>query len=351
MKPLVVYDRITRKRLAYLENAYNISYIQQTNATWTGSFKLPYSDYKKKHCKELNLVEIWDIDGGNNDKYVGLFRIIGSIEEDGDNTDYISYTLEHCMGTLIESNIVGYKVYTTDTIEELIIKVLAFQEEVKWVLNTCDYLDINDYEFKDMNLLSCLNSITEKISDKYYWSFNTQIFPWEINLKKVSTIPITDVRYKKNIFKITKKKDTRSLCTKLWLYGKEIDGAKVNISSVNEGLEYLTSPDGISNYGIISIVINDDRFEKPKHLYKYGVALLNKLDKPLITYETSIEAIYEGANLKIGDTVRIITEDKFDDILAVQQITKEDLTGAPNSGKIIIGNGTVDIGLITKRFI
>jgi len=351
MKPLAIYDRVTQKRLAYLENAYAISYTQQTNATWSGSFKLPYSDEKKQYCEPLNFVEIWDIDGGNNDKYVGLFRIIDIMDESGNNTDYITYTLEHAMGTLIESNILGYKAYTTDTIAELIIKILAFQETTYWALNECDYTDILPYEFKDMNLLSALNAITEKLSDRYYWSFNTQIFPWEINLKKVSSTPITDVRYKKNIFSIKKNIDTRSLCTKLWVYGKEISGTKINISSVNGGIEYLLSTAGIAKYGTISMIINDDRFEDPQHLYNFGVALLSRLDEPLITYETAIETIYEGANLKIGDNVRIITEDGLDDILVVQQITKEDLSGAPNSGKIIIGEGTIDIGLITKRFI
>lgn len=351
MKPLAIYDRQTKKRLAFLENAYSISYIQQTNATWTGSFNLPYSDYKKQYCRPLNFVEMWDIDGGNGDRYVGLFRIIDIVEHIEEDSNYISYTLEHVTGTLIESNIVGYSTYTTDTIRELIAKILDLQEEENWVLNECDYTDILPYEFEDVNLLVALNSITEKLPERYYWAFNTQNFPWEINLKKVSSIPITDIRYRKNIFGLIKKIDTKSLCTKLWIYGKEIDGTKVNVSSVNGGLEYLVSTSGISEYGTISMIINDTRFEDAQSLYDYGVALLSKLDEPLITYEADIQLIYEGANLKIGDSVRIVTEDGLDEILVVQQITKTDLTGAPNSGKIVIGEGTIEIGLITKRFI
>lgn len=351
MKPIAIYDRITRKRLAFLENANNISYMQQTNATWTGSFRLPSIDEKKQYCELLNFVELWDIDGGGNDKYVGLFRIIEIIEETGDGTDYITYTLEHVIGTLIESNLVGYRLYETNTIGEIITSLLAMQEEEFWVLNECDYTKVLEYEFEDMNLLSCLTSVTEMLNEKHYWTFNTQNFPWEMNLKKVSTtVPVTDVRYKKNIFKITKRKDTRSLCTKLWLYGAEINGAKVNISSVNNGDEFLVSSTGISAYGTIGMIINDDRFTKPKQLYNYGVALLAQLDKPLITYETTIEAINEGANLKIGDAVRIITDDGLDDILIVQEINKQDISGAPNSGKITIGQGAVNIGLITKKF-
>ena len=47
MKPLAVYDWKTRKRLAYLQNAYDIGFVQQTNSVWSGTFTLPYSDEKQ----------------------------------------------------------------------------------------------------------------------------------------------------------------------------------------------------------------------------------------------------------------------------------------------------------------
>ena len=35
-KFISVYDGHTRKRLAYLQNAYNIGYVKNTAALWTG---------------------------------------------------------------------------------------------------------------------------------------------------------------------------------------------------------------------------------------------------------------------------------------------------------------------------
>ena len=70
-----------------------------------------------------------------------------------------------------------------------------------------------------------------------------------------------------------------------------------------------------------------------------------------VTYELDIQTIYNAADLKIGDVVRVVTDDGLDQNLVVQEISKDNLTGAPNSGKIIIGNGTVDIGTIIKSFI
>lgn len=63
-KVIAVYDGHTRKRLAYLQNAYNISYTKNTASLWTGAFSLPYTDPKTKYCKSFNLIELWDEDAG-----------------------------------------------------------------------------------------------------------------------------------------------------------------------------------------------------------------------------------------------------------------------------------------------
>ena len=75
-KPISVYDNRTRKRLAYLENAYNISYSKSTTSIWTASFSLPFSDPKTKYCEPFNYVELWEEDNSGKPERVELFRII-----------------------------------------------------------------------------------------------------------------------------------------------------------------------------------------------------------------------------------------------------------------------------------
>lgn len=356
MKPLAVYDWKSKKRLAYLQNAYNIEFVQQINSVWTGTFTLPYSDDKKQYCKPFNLVDIWDINASGDSKYVGLFRITSQIEQLKKDSHDVVYTLEHVLSTLLDSSLIGkYKwggVGGHNT-ENVIRSILYYQNNPKkWSLQSCDYTNQFEYEFEDQNLLSALLSVPSVLTDDYYWKFNTQNFPWGISLKSVSTIPVADIRYKKNIAGITKKIDPRSICTRLYIYGKVLqDGTKLNIKNLNNGLEYLDSIEGIENYGVITSIINDDRFESEQALYDYGLALLSKLDHPFVTYELDIQTIYNAANLKIGDVVRVITDDDLDQNLVVQEISKDDLTGTPNNGKIILGNGTTDIGIITKIFI
>ena len=69
MRPLEVLDGRTFKRLAYLQNAYNISYTKSTNKLWTGSFRLPHSDTKIKSCRPFNLIRMWEVGNDGKDKH------------------------------------------------------------------------------------------------------------------------------------------------------------------------------------------------------------------------------------------------------------------------------------------
>jgi len=356
MKPLSVYDGVTQRRLAFLENAYDISYKQQLNAVWTGSFKLPYFDPKKQYCLPLNLIEIWDVDGSGDDKHIGLFKII-SIKEDlnGDSSDVIEYTLEHVFNSLINSYILGFKDfggYGNETTGEIISAILEHQDEENWILGECDYDDIFKYEFENSNLLNALYTVSDRLIENYYWSFNTQNFPWEVNLKKVLEDPVTDIRYGKNIFGMSREIDPRSLCTRLYIYGKtQEDGSYLTVTSLNDGKEYLDSEEGIATYGIITMIVHEEYFETEQSLYDYGISLLQKLDTPFITYKFDIKTINNAANLKLGDTVRVVTEDGLDTNLVIQEIDKDDISRSPNEGKIVVGQGTVELGIIIKQFI
>jgi phage minor structural protein len=395
MRPLSVYDYKTGKRLAFLQNAYNISYEQHLNSLWTAEFTLPYSDEKKIYCQPFNLVEVWDVEtrfdfsdvsltdpipGGPNagrpigllsaitnsgytppkpgtvippvvtedDRYVGLFRIMPTVESKNLENTEITYTLEHVMGTLLDDYIVGSLEFEADeSTASGLEKILSRQSSKRWSLNECDYEEYFPYEFLDMNLLAACYYIAGPLPDTYYWSFDTQNFPWVLNLKRATSTPVTDIRYQKNIFGIKKTSDPRSLCTRLYLYGKD----RLSFSSINGGKEFVESAEGISNYGVITSVIHDNRFETRESLYAYGVALIEKLARSFVTYEIDVKAIRNASSLRVGDTVRVVTDDGLDQNLVVQQISKSDLRAKPNSGKIIIGEGTKNIGLVVKSVI
>lgn len=343
-KPLTVYDGHTMKRLAYLQNAYSIGYNLYTNTLWTASFRLPHSDPKTKYCSSFNFIEIWDIDGGGDDRYIGLFRILPQTEEPLGTEAYIEYKLEHVLSTLLDDIMLGWhEIGDTDIFtNQVIAYILDKQTQKRWTLQTCDYSHEYLYGWQDENLLSALYSVVTPFSETdYYWDFDTRAYPWRLNLKKVSTVPVTDIRYKKNLSGVTKTVDPSNLTTRLYCYGYGDGDNKLGISEINNNIPYLESPN-VNKYGVITQVWTDEKITVAESLKATGEAMLKKLEEPAITYDLNIQTIYNAANLRIGDTVRVVTG-SLDEYMIVKQINKDDLTGAPRSGQIMIGVGTIDI--------
>jgi len=344
MKPINVYDGKTLRRLAFLQNAYDIGYEKSINALWTGSFSMPYSDTKNQYCDIFNLVEIWDVDAGKVDRRVGLFRIMSKVEETVGNDAYVNYSLEHVLNTLIDDIMIGFhsaggsEMHTEDAINY----ILQQQSQQKWILELCDYDFEYLYEWQDENLLSALYSITDQFPENdYYWDFDTNFYPWHLRLSKAKEYPVMDIRYRKNISGITRTTDSTNLATRLYCYGYSDGTNKLNISSVNDGVLYLLSPN-VSKYGLITQVWTDERYTVPESLKSAGEAILKKMEEPAITYEFDIQTINSTANLSIGDTVRVVSEG-VDDYMIVQKIIKTDVSGSPLTGQVILGHGTMDI--------
>ena len=342
-KVISVYDGHTRKRLAYLQNAYGISYIKKTDALWTAGFSLPFGDPKVKYCVPFNYVDIWDVDGGGKDRYVGLFRIMPREENTLGSDATIVFQLEHVLGTLLDDVMLGYHevgntgVYT----DRAISYILERQSEQRWVLGDCEYLHQFLYGWQDENLLSALYSIVMPFAETdYFWDFNTTDFPWRISLRKAKG-PVSDIRYRKNLSGLTRTMDPSNLTTRLYCYGYGNGDNKLGISDVNDGVPYLESPN-ISKYGVITQIWTDERFTIAESLKSVGENILKKLEEPTISYEIDIQTIGSASNLSIGDIVRVVSLG-IDELMVVRSISKDDVTGAPQSGKIELGEGTIDI--------
>lgn len=344
-KTIAVYEGYgARKRLAYLQNAYNISFTKTTTALWTGSFSLPYSDPKTKYCQAFNLVDIWDIDASGEDKYIGLFRISPRTESTLGTDANIEYKLEHVLSTLLDDTMIGYHefgnagVYTANSIGY----ILSNQSEKRWSLGQCDYAHQYLYGWQDENLLSALFSITQPFEETdYYWDFETRGYPWILNLRKTNKTPVTDIRYKKNLNGLIRTVDPSNLTTRLYCYGYGDGDNTLGISEVNNGLPYIQSPN-VEQYGVITQTWTDERFTIAESLLANGRALLASLDHPVVTYDIDIQTIYAAGDLDIGDTIRVVSED-LDELMIVKDISKDDVTGAPKAGKVVLGQGTIDI--------
>lgn len=343
-KPISVYDNRTRKRLAYLENAYNISYNKNTTSVWTAVFSLPFSDPKTRFCQAFNYIELWEENNSGQPKRVGLFRIMPSTEEVLGTDANIIYHLEHVLTTLLDDVMIGYHqignlgVFT----KQVLGYILEHQTNQNWVMGNCDYEHQFLYGWQDENLLSALFSVVQPFEDTdYYWSFDTTEYPWRLELLKTNKEPVTDIRYKKNLNGLTRTIDPTNLTTRLYCYGYGQGDNKLGIAELNDGTPYLESPN-VSKYGVITQIWTDERFTIAESLYEVGKSMLKKLEEPTIAYEIDTQAFYNTIDLRIGDTVRMVSPG-LDEVMVVKNISKDDVTGAPRSGSILLGDATIDI--------
>jgi phage minor structural protein len=344
MKPISIFDGKTRRRLCYLENAYNISYTKTANSLWTGGFTLPLSDTKNKYCSSMNLVELWDVDSSGADKYIGLFRIQPSVSERKSGDCTVQYTLEHVLATLLDDTMQGFHEIGNLTVftNEVINYILTKQTEQKWILGYCDYKHQFLYGWQDENLLGALFSVPRSFEeDDWCWTFDTKAFPWTINLKKMSSDAVTDIRYRKNINSIKKTSDPSNLTTRLYCYGYGEGDNKLNIKALNGGAAYIDSPN-TAKYGVITRVWTDGRYTKEESLLSAGHAMLKALEEPVVSYEVDIATVQRAANLEVGDMVRIADEET-DFYTRVVEFSKSNVSGAPRSGKVTLANKTTDI--------
>lgn len=359
MKYISVFDHNTRKRLAFLGNAYRIGYKKNLNTLWTAQFTLPRNDPKNAYCQHFNYVDIYD-----QDEYIGLFRIIPTQTTKNANTREITYQCEHVLATLLDDVMVGWHeignvgVYTNQVIQY----VLNQQITRNWVLADCEFSHQYLYGWEHENLLTALLSIPNPFSEQYRWEFNTQSWPWTISLRKVGepqTVQRTvgnltatrtlvgakgEIRYAKNVLGIEKTSDATNICTRLYAFGYGEGVNQLGISKINPtGKPYLDA-DTQSTYGIIAKIWIDRRYQLEDSLYAAAQAMLEKLKRPAVSYSVDTAHINTLRACDVGDIVRVIDdEDEISVYLPIQSIEKSDVTGAPTEATIILGGQDEDV--------
>ena len=132
-----VFDRLTRRRTAILENACAVSENERINAVNYLRFSLPDRDPKNEYCQPFHYVRH---NGG------ALYRIMPetlTVDESGS----VAYQCEHVLAALIDNILFGYHVvgnrgtYTPDVIRY----ILDHQLVKNWVLDECDYRSQFEY--------------------------------------------------------------------------------------------------------------------------------------------------------------------------------------------------------------
>ena len=339
-----VYDR-NMKKLAYLQNAYNIGYELTLNELWYATFTLPADDPKNIYCQPFNYVEIYD-----GRERIELFRIMPSRLTRNTAGDIV-YQCEHVLATLLDDVLFRYHQIGGIGIRtaQVIRYILDHQLTPRWQLGVCEFERQFEYKWENENLLAALFSIPQPFDEKYRWEFDTTGSVWRIHLRKLPTKFKADIIYKKNMTEIQKEVDPTSIVTRLYCLGYGEGDNQLSIESVNGGVPYLQANGEATTWGIKSSILVDRRFESAETLKAYGQALLNELKNPYKSYSVKAVDLHRRNPNKYerffpGDIVRIIDkEDNIIEDLPIVKVSKSDITGSPGDIEIEVANKNRDV--------
>lgn len=337
---MAVYDNVTGKRLAFLENAYNIGYTLNLNKLDQATFSLPVNDPKTKYCQPYRFVDIWD-----QDEFIGKFRILPSVQTRNSGQQDIVYTLESVLATLMDDILFGWHeignlgVFT----QQVLSYVLSMQTIHRWELAACGFTHQYLYGWENENLLSALFSVPTPFVENYVWKYNTMgagtpASPWQLSLVVPDETPKSIIQYQRNLSGIVKNIDPTDLCTRLYPLGYGEGVNQLNITSINNGSYYLDSPNQDA-YGIISRIWTDRRYEDVNSLYSAAVAMLDELSQPYVTYSVEVTQNNLTNSLNIGDFVRVIDDEDGTDFNAqIIAKSKTDVIGNNPAIQITLAN-------------
>lgn len=339
-----VYDRNMRK-LAYLQNAYNIGYELTLNELWYATFTLPADDPKNIYCQPFNYVEIYD-----GRERIELFRVMPSRLTRNTAGDIV-YQCEHVLATLLDDVLFKYHQIGGGSIGtvQVLRYILDRQLTPRWQLGECEFDRRFQYKWENENLLAALFSVPQPFNEKYRWEFDTTGTVWRLHLRKLSAKFKADIIYKKNMTEIQKEVDPTSIVTRLYCLGYGEGDNQLGIESVNGGVPYLQANGEATTWGIKSSILVDRRFESAETLKAYGQALLNELKNPYKSYSVRAVDLHRKTPDKYerffpGDIVRIIDkEDNIIEDLPIVKVSKSDVTGNPGDIEIEIANKSRDI--------
>ena len=290
------YDR-NRKKIAILQNAWNIEELQELNQIYYTTFKIPGDDPKLEYLQPFNYIR-WNEDGQ-------LYRIVKRSVEEAD-TETVTVVCEHVVTMLCNDILYGTFNYGGGTVKtaDVMKWLLSKQRTKNWEFGGCDFDRRFEYTWKYENILSALFSLPKEFGESYMWDYKTTVYPWQLYLRKLdNTInPEFYIRANRNLVGSTDDKDYTGIYTRIYALGYEENDTFLDITSVNDGIPYVEAdPEYIEKYGLIEAILIDRRFENVDSLKAYAESVLKASLEPAVSRTFDVVDLYPLTNSDIDN--------------------------------------------------
>ncbi len=307
---IVVKDKQMRK-IGKLENANSIGVERRVNELWTASFSLPKKDVKNNLCSHLNYIEITSPSG----RYMGLYRIMPTETRKSIGNNQIVYKCEHVFATLLDDVIDGYLQFTNFSTKQVIERLLNLQSTKRWVIGKIEIERGFHYKFENENgLLAPILSIPKPFDEPYEFTFDTQTYPWKLNLVRPSDKVTGELRWGKDMIDFEEVSDPTDIVNYLVPKGAGEGVNQLTIADVNGGRRYLQDNASIAKWGKRSYIWIDRRFTDKESLKASGQSLLNQWKDPKISFacksvDLSIKPEYAHEKKLLNGVINILVDD------------------------------------------
>lgn len=335
---------LNRQTTAILENAYNISYEREANAIWQASFSLPLNDPK---VDKVNLLEYVEITDDLTNEYIGLFRIMPKLTRKNSDAEYVTFECEHVLATLLDSSLFKYHQLSNYTTTDVLTYLINQQNHKHWKLGTVEFTRYFHYAWENENVLSALFSVPKPFNEPFVWTFDTQSYPWTLNLVKPSTNVVSRIKEGYNLRTIEVEENPLESFNRIYPLGAGEGVNQLTIESVNNGVPYLESR--LPGEEIREIIWVDRRYTVAESLKADAQALLDDRKTPKATWVASAADVSSITGLsidklKMGNVVRLDVEGfpKLD--LRIMKESKSDIKGSPGDIQLELGNVVEDLG-------
>lgn len=340
------------QQTAILQNAYNISYEKVHNQLWSASFSLPLNDPKNKYCTPLSFVEIVDdyinSEGEEVNEYVGLFRIVPKTTVKNASTNEVTYELEHVLATLLDKQIFGFEQTTNLTTRQNIELLLDMQIVKHWKLGDVETTRYFSYNFENTNLLSAIFSIPNPFDVEMKWTWDTQSYPWTLNLVNLETTPTCEIREGYNLIDLSVEENPMGIYNRIYPLGYGEGVNQLTIKKVNNNIPYVEDTESIALYGVREYVWVDKRYTNDTALKAAAESLLVKWKEPIIKWKTTAAELSKITGLtkdkfREGAVVRLHLDDfPVTDVRIVKE-SRSDIKKEEWNVSLELGNLTDDI--------
>src|SRR5699024_4167981 len=195
--------------------------------------------------------------------------------------------------------------------------------------------------------LSALWSVPKPFNDNYVFTFDTQSYPWTLNLVRPSTEVVSRIKEGYNLRTIEIEENPMSQFNRIYPLGAGEGVNQLTIESVNNGVPYLE--DRKPGEEIREVIWPDQRYTHADSLMADAQGLLDKWKIPQVTWVASAADVSSITGLSIdklkqGNVVRMDVDGFSKVDLRIMKESRPDITGDPGNVNLEIGNVIEDLG-------